>query len=87
MNLTSGFAFLNIVGVSSTQQPMLMRVNPGNPDASYLIRKLEGGPGITGLRMPRLSPALSQGTIDNIRQWICDGAPDDSTGPMFRPGY
>jgi hypothetical protein len=30
----------------------MRRVAPGNPDNSYLVRKLEGTAGITGSRMP-----------------------------------
>jgi hypothetical protein len=39
-----------------------------------LIRKLEGGPGIVGSRMPLVGPPLDQATIDSIRQWITAGA-------------
>jgi hypothetical protein len=54
--------------------PTLQRVTPGNPDASYLIQKLEGTPGIVALRMPRNAPPLDQTTISVIRQWISNGA-------------
>ena len=75
MNLSSAAdSYAALVNVSSIQQPTLLRVDPGNPDASYLIRKLEGGPGISGSRMPQGGPFLSQATIDMIRQWISDGA-------------
>ncbi len=96
MNLTAGLTFSNIVDVPSTQQPSLRRVNPGNPDASYLIRKLEGEPSISGVRMPKVglsgctTSCLSQQTIDNIRQWISDGALNDGSTPPrspVNPGY
>ena len=77
MNLGAGLTFSNTVGVPSLQQPGLMRINPGNPDASYLIRKLEGGPAISLQRMPRNSGPLAQTTIDNIREWITNGAQDN----------
>lgn len=62
-----------LVGVPSVQEPGLLRVDPGNPDASYLIRKLEGSAG-TGGRMPLGEPALPPSEIAVIRQWIADGA-------------
>lgn len=76
LNLESGQAFSNIVNVQSGQSNLL-RVEPSNPDDSYLIRKLEGGPGIVGNQMPLGQSPLPQNTIDNIRQWISDGAPNN----------
>jgi hypothetical protein len=77
MNLTStANSYAALVNVASLQVA-LDRVEPGNPDDSYLIRKLEGGPGITGVRMPQGGPFLDQATIDTIRQWIADGAPNN----------
>lgn len=62
-----------LVGVPSSQQPSLQRVDPGNPDDSYLIRKLEGT-AATGEQMPLSLPPLPQADIAVIRQWITDGA-------------
>jgi hypothetical protein len=59
---------------SSSQQPGLQRVLPGNPDDSYLVRKLEGGPGITGARMPLSRASLPTAQLDLIRLWIAQGA-------------
>ena len=64
-----------LVGIASTQDAGTQRVNPGNPNASYLIQKLEG-PGAAGGQMPPTGP-LPQADIDVIRQWIMDGAIDD----------
>lgn len=78
MNLSSaGESFAALVNVPSLQQGMLNRVEPGDPDSSYLIRKLEGGPDISGSRMPVGGPFLSQEMMDMIRQWISDGAPNN----------
>ncbi len=50
-------------------------VVPGDPDASYLIKKLEGAAGITGARMPFTGgPYLTQGQLLVIRRWILEGA-------------
>ncbi len=54
-----------------------MRVNPGAPDNSYLVRKVEGAAGITGAQMPFGGPPLSQAQIDEIRSWIASGAPNN----------
>jgi hypothetical protein len=75
MNLTSASAsHASLVNVPSVQVPALRRVLPGNPDQSYLIHKLQGGPNIVGSQMPRFGPPLDQPTIDAIRQWITNGA-------------
>lgn len=72
------YAFL--VSRTADEVPELMRVNPGNPDASYLIRKLEGASGIVGGRMPLGGPYLSQTQINTVRDWIANGAPRTGTG-------
>ena len=77
MSLAAGQTHGNTVGVPSSQQGALLRVQPGAPDASYLIRKLEGGPNISGARMPLSGPALSASDIQRIRDWILAGALDD----------
>jgi hypothetical protein len=75
MNLTSASAsHAALVGVASTEVPTLQRVAAGNPNDSYLVRKLEGGPNIVGSRMPLLGAPLPQTTTDSIRAWITAGA-------------
>jgi hypothetical protein len=75
MNLSNTAAtHAAIVGVASTQQPSVQRVNPGNPDNSYLVRKVEGTPGITGSRMPLGGAPLDPTLIANVRAWITAGA-------------
>ena len=74
MDLTNADAsFTNLVGVASIQVPELSRVEAGDPDNSYIIQKLEGT-AAEGERMPFGGPALDQAVIDDIRQWIADGA-------------
>lgn len=75
MNLEAGSAYDNIVDVNSSQNPSLKRVDPGNPDDSYLIQKLEGT--APGFRMPRDQPPLSDAQIQLIRDWIAQGALDN----------
>ena len=76
LSLDAANSYALLVGVASSQQSSLLRVAPGNPGASYLIRKLEGS-AATGGQMPLNAAALPQSTIDTIRQWIADGAIDD----------
>jgi hypothetical protein len=54
-----------------------MRVNPGNPDLSYIVQKLEGRSGIAGARMPYAPPYLNDNQIRILRRWIERGAPRD----------
>lgn len=77
MNLSADTAYGMIVGVASVERPQYLRVNPGNPDDSYIIRKLQGGPDIAGGQMPLNQTPLSQETINSIRAWIAKGAPND----------
>ncbi|HEY8521885.1 MAG TPA: hypothetical protein VIN61_17570 [Gammaproteobacteria bacterium] len=76
MDLTSEQAsFASLVGVASVERPALQRVAPGDPDASYLVHKIEGAPTIGGDPMPLGGPPLDAATIAAIRQWIANGAP------------
>ena len=77
MNLSAGMAYSNIVNVASTEQPSLDRIEPNDPASSYLYLKVIDDPSISGSRMPRGAPALSQELIDLLRDWIERGAPDD----------
>jgi len=76
LNLEAANSYAMLVGIASIQDAGTQRVNPGNPNASYLITKLEG-PGTSGGQMPPIR-ALAQADIDVIRQWISDGAIDDT---------
>lgn len=78
LRLDEGASYALLVNASSAEVPALRRVQPGDPDASYLIQKLEGTAAV-GSRMPLNAPPLPQATIDVIRQWITDGAQDGAT--------
>lgn len=73
LRLDEGAAFAMLVNAPSVEVPTLRRVEPGNPDASYLIQKLEGTAAVGG-RMPLNGPPLPAATIQVIRQWITAGA-------------
>ena len=69
--LESNVAYGELVGVLSTTEPTLMRVQAGNSSNSVLIKILKGE--ITP-RMPKDGNPLSAATIDSIAKWIDNGA-------------
>jgi hypothetical protein len=78
-------SYANLVLVQPDNQEAadmaLWRVLPGNPDRSFLLRKLHGlGPGD---RMPQGYPPLSDDVIHMIEDWIRRGAP--TTADECRP--
>ena len=80
LKLDAASSFALLVGTPSNQVPTLLRVDPGSPDNSYLIQKVEGRAAAGG-RMPLNGPPfLDQATIDVIRLWISNGAPPPASG-------
>lgn len=78
LNLERSAAYAALINVPARTKPSAIRVVPGNPDASYLVHKLQGGPDIVGFRMPRFGPPfLTDGQISVIRRWIELGAAND----------
>ena len=83
MTLAAGAAYANLVGVppsnSAALAAGLLRVAPGDPDRSFLLRKLEGALGPDeGQPMPRVGAQLPPALIDLVRRWIAAGAPADA---------
>jgi Bacterial Ig-like domain (group 2) len=79
MDLSAGKAYANIVNVHA-MEANLDRVEPGDPEASYLLHKIQGTQsqaGGSGGRMPQNADPLPQGTIDIVRAWIQSGAADN----------
>lgn len=82
LDLSSGAARAQLVGVAAMQKPKLDRVVAGDADRSYLVQKIEGAPGIAGQQMPLGCPGSPQGgavclTADQIaaiRTWIVECA-------------
>ncbi len=74
LRLDPGFSAGNLINVASPRAANLIRVIPGNPNSSLLIHKLEGTQSL-GDRMPQFGPYLPQATVDVIRLWIQNGAP------------
>ena len=78
MNLNHDIAYDQLVNVAARAKPGAIRVIAGDPDNSYLIRKLEGAADIVGRRMPFNGPPyLTAGQIQIMRRWIDVGAPRD----------
>jgi PKD repeat protein len=77
MDLRAGAAYGEIVNVRSSQMSSLDRIEPSDPDSSYLYLKVTGDSSISGSRMPRGGSALSQELLDLLRDWIERGAPND----------
>ncbi len=70
----TGDSYANVVGVPSTEaSPNL--VEPGDPDASYLVLKIEGDGSILGNRMPSVGEPLTEDELALVRNWVAQGAP------------
>src|SRR6056297_547574 len=75
--LEPGIAYEELVGMESTQSDLL-RVAPGEPEASYLVHKLRGTHlevGGEGARMPQGGVGVTETVLDAIVRWIEAGAP------------
>lgn len=73
--LTEGRSYQQLVGRAATGKPGTTLVIPGDPDNSYLVKKLEGASDIVGQRMPRGNgPFLTEGQMLVLRRWISEGA-------------
>ena len=73
LNLATGSTFSSLVDVKSNQTTLTLVVR-GSPDDSYLIDKLEGRSGISGDRMPKGGPFLTDAEVKSISDWIAGGA-------------
>jgi hypothetical protein len=77
--LEEGDSFANLVGVApqnaAAQSAGMLRVDPGDPDNSYLLLKLSGLPDSSfGAPMPLVGDRLTEDEVDSIRSWILAGA-------------
>jgi hypothetical protein len=78
--LTRDVDLANLVGVQASNPVAaaagLLRVAPGDPDRSFLVRKLEGTlEAGEGDAMPQSGARLRSDLIELIRRWIAAGAP------------
>ena len=76
--LEAGRSYGEIVNRPAVGNASLDLIEPGNPERSYLIKKLRGDPDITGGRMPLDNPgSLTQEQLDGIAGWVLAGALND----------
>lgn len=71
-------AYADLVSAPEKNSPLCdseLRVNPGDPDNSVLIKRLEGT--ACGPRMPKGGTPLTTEQIAAIRNWILAGAADN----------
>jgi hypothetical protein len=74
LDLTSlSMSYMSLVNVPSLEVGSIDRVEPGDPNASYLVQKIEGTAAV-GVRMPATGVPLNAASIAAIRQWITNGA-------------
>ncbi len=76
LDLRDGMARANLVNIPSVQAALDL-VEPGDPESSYLVHKIEAREGIVGDRMPPGGAALTEDEIAAIRDWISAGAPGE----------
>lgn len=89
LDLTSGISWGQLVNHASSQDPGLIRVVPGRPEASLLFQKINCDTPAVGARMPYGFPAgtLSPEQQALIYDWIAEGAPVGTTDGVFRNGF
>lgn len=77
LNLSSGMAYKELVGVASEACSGKVLVVAGAVDQSYLMNKLTGVGMCAGSVMPKAGGQLPGAQIDLFRTWICNGAPNN----------
>jgi hypothetical protein len=72
---TKATAYANTVNKSSSRCASETLVVPGHAESSLLYLKVTSPP--CGSLMPQNAPALPQSSLDLIKTWIDEGAPND----------
>jgi hypothetical protein len=77
LDLTAAKSYEALVGVAATQcNDGRKLVEPGKPEQSYVVDKIQNVDLCFGTRMPKLA-SLGDAQIETIVNWICAGAPDN----------
>jgi hypothetical protein len=74
LRLDAANSYALLVNVASDEVPALKRVEPGDPDSSYIVQKISGTAAVGG-RMPLGGAQLPADRIALIKAWIAAGAP------------
>jgi len=77
LSLEAGKAFAELVNVASSECSARPLVKPGAPAGSYIVDKLLGTNLCSGSQMPKAGSSIPSAQIDTIRNWICQGAPNN----------
>ena len=78
MSLTNELIWEETVDVSAIGNANFMRVDPGDPDDSYIVMKLRGDSRISGGQMPSGGAGpLKDADIARVATWIAEGALDN----------
>ncbi|MBI4518932.1 MAG: hypothetical protein HY699_24335 [Deltaproteobacteria bacterium] len=81
--LTDGDAYQQLLAAptvnAAAQAAGLARVQPFQPEASFLLIKLTNPRPGEGSRMPLSAAPLAEDKIEMVRQWIAAGAPEGAT--------
>lgn len=75
--LAEGEEYEALVNVPSPSLPGEVLVIPGDPDGSYLIKKVTNAPGILDDPMPPPSGNIDPRFVQLLREWIAAGALDN----------
>jgi len=70
MDLSKDRFYAAVVGTPSRERPDLMRVRPGDPEHSYLVKKVRGDADIIGVQMPLIGEKLSAEEVATIEAWV-----------------
>jgi len=76
LDLSPAAAYGNLVGIPAVQRAGLKRVEPGDPERSYLVKKMRGDADISGGRMPPGGPYV-EAQVRLVSDWVRRGAPRD----------
>ncbi len=76
LDLSPAAAYGSVVGVPAVQRSGMKRVEPGDPERSYLVKKMRGDADISGGRMPLGGPYV-EAQVRLVSDWVRRGAPRD----------
>ena len=72
MDLTRDHFYNATVNKQSQSAPDHKIVDPGNPEGSYLLKKLRGDEGIVGMQMPMVGDKLTDAELKTIENWVVE---------------